>query len=63
MLTLLMTRTFRKKIHTGAAGYMHKSVWRNEGKNLAKIQLDCRFSNRSELRWRDDLESDWGNSL
>ena len=46
---------------------------KEEGKNLywscgsmsygtehyQKISVDCRFSNRSELTWRDDLSSDW----
>ena len=27
--------------------------------NIGKISVDCRFSNRSMLTWRDDLESDW----
>ena len=26
---------------------------------MHKISLDCRFSDRSEMRWRDDLYSDW----
>lgn len=27
--------------------------------NNVSIQVDCRFSNRSELTWRDNLDSDW----
>ncbi len=27
--------------------------------DYAKISVDCRFSNRSELTWRDDLSLDW----
>ena len=26
---------------------------------IYKVSLDCRFSDRSELRWRDDLRTDW----
>ena len=27
--------------------------------NYQKISVDCHFSNRSKLTWRDDLSSDW----
>lgn len=39
-----------------ACGYMNTYV---EDGAMHKISLDCRFSDRSEMRWRDDLYSDW----
>lgn len=37
-----------------SCGYMTRNTETN-----SSIQVDCRFSNRSELRWRDNLDSDW----
>lgn len=37
-------------------GYM----FRNDG-TIGKISLDCRFSERSEDTWLDDLDSDWAS--
>lgn len=37
-----------------SCGYMTRNWTTN-----SSIQVDCRFSNRSELRWRDNLDSDW----
>ena len=37
-----------------ACGYMTRGTDKN-----ASIQVDCRYSSRSELRWRDNLDNDW----
>ena len=37
-----------------SCGYMTRT-----SDSIAKISVDCRFSNRSKDTWRDDLESDW----
>lgn len=37
-----------------SCGYMTRATADN-----TSIQVDCRFSSRSELRWRDNLDSDW----
>lgn len=40
-----------------ACGYMMESV--GDHNELGKVQLDCRFTDRSAETWRDDLHSDW----
>ena len=40
-------------------GYMKKFLYGNTPTPIGKISIDCRFSDRSRLRWRDDLTSDW----
>lgn len=37
-----------------SCGYMTRNTQTN-----SSIQVDCRFSNRSDLTWRDNLDSDW----
>ncbi|MDE6148958.1 MAG: sigma-70 family RNA polymerase sigma factor [Ruminococcus sp.] len=37
-----------------ACGYMTRATDKN-----SSIQVDCRFSGRSDLAWRDNLDSDW----
>ena len=37
-------------------GYMNRF---SDEPQIGKISVDCRFSNRSPLTWRDDLDTDW----
>lgn len=45
-----------KKDPYWCCGYM---FWNNG--TIGKISLDCRFSDRSEKMWHDDLDSDWAS--
>lgn len=47
-------RTVPKKSPYWVCGYMF-----HDNGTIGKVSLDCRFSDRSEKMWHDDLDSDW----